>query len=57
MASVDDQRTALTRRVEQLQARLLKQFNAMDSLVGQLNQTSDRMIQAFKNLPGMVSNS
>lgn len=54
--SVDSQREALNRRVEQLQARLLAQFNAMDSLVGQLNQTSSRMEQAFKSLPGLVKN-
>ncbi|GLZ85914.1 B-type flagellar hook-associated protein 2 [Metapseudomonas resinovorans] len=52
--SVDDQREALNRRVEQLQTRLLAQFNAMDSLVGQLNQTSSRLEQAFKSLPGLV---
>ncbi|MDH4656353.1 MULTISPECIES: flagellar filament capping protein FliD [unclassified Pseudomonas] len=57
MKSVDEQREALDRRVEQLQTRLLAQFNAMDSLVGQLNQTSSRMEQAFKSLPGLVKSS
>lgn len=51
---VDAQRESLTRRVEQIQARLYKQFNAMDALVGQLNQTSDRLTQALANLPGFV---
>ncbi|MBN0252576.1 flagellar filament capping protein FliD, partial [Pseudomonas aeruginosa] len=45
--SVDTQREALNRRVEQLQDRLLKQFTAMDQLIGQLNQTSGRMTQAL----------
>ncbi|MFK1549202.1 A-type flagellar hook-associated protein 2 [Pseudomonas aeruginosa] len=55
--SVDTQREALDRRVEQLQDRLLKQFTAMDQLVGQLNQTSSRMAQALSSLPGLVKKS
>ncbi|KFF33906.1 flagellar filament capping protein FliD [Pseudomonas paraeruginosa] len=54
--SVDTQREALNRRVEQLQERLLKQFTAMDQLIGQLNQTSGRMAQALGSLPGVVKN-
>ena len=52
--SVDAQRENLTRRVEQMQARLYSQFNAMDSLVGQLNQTSEWLTQSLANLPGFV---
>ncbi|MCA4130337.1 flagellar filament capping protein FliD, partial [Pseudomonas aeruginosa] len=55
--SVDTQRQALDRRVEQLQDRLLKQFTAMDQLIGQLNQTSGRMAQALSSLPGLVKKS
>ncbi len=55
--SVDTQREALNRRVEQLQDRLLKQFTAMDQLIGQLNQTSGRMAQALSSLPGLVKKS
>ncbi|UTW07297.1 flagellar filament capping protein FliD [Pseudomonas benzenivorans] len=51
---IDKQREALTRRVEQLQTRLFSQFNAMDALVGQLNQTSERLAQALGSLPGSV---
>lgn len=51
--SVDKQREALDLRMEQMQTRLLQQFNAMDSLVGQLNQTSSRMAQALGSLPGL----
>lgn len=54
ISDIDKQRATLTRRVEQMQARLLSQFNAMDSLVGQLNQTSERLTQALGNLPGVV---
>ncbi|MCY1312268.1 hypothetical protein D9M70_626770 [compost metagenome] len=55
LKSVDKQKEAQTLRITQLQERLYKQFNAMDSLVGQLTQTSDRLVQALANLPGVVS--
>src|SRR5690606_40522736 len=35
LSSVDDQREALDLRIGKVEARLLKQFNAMDSLLGQ----------------------
>lgn len=54
--SVDTQRAALNLRVEKLQTRLLAQFNAMDSLVGQLSQTSNRLAQSLASLPGLVKN-
>lgn len=54
LTGIDKQRETLNRRVEQMQARLLSQFNAMDSLVGQLNQTSERLAQSLGNLPGVV---
>lgn len=54
ISSVDDQREVLARRMQQLQARLLAQFNAMDALVGQLNQTSSRLAQSLASLPGLI---
>lgn len=54
LKAVTEQREALNRRIEQVQSRLYAQFQAMDSLVGQLNATSDRLGQALKNLPGVV---
>jgi flagellar hook-associated protein 2 len=54
ISDIDKQKETLNRRVEQLQTRLFAQFNAMDSLVGQLNQTSDRLAQALGSLPGVV---
>ncbi|SDU14429.1 flagellar filament capping protein FliD [Halopseudomonas salegens] len=54
LTGVDDQRESLTRRIGQLEARLLSQFNAMDSLVAQLNQTSDYLTNQLSNLPGVV---
>ena len=53
-ANIDDQREALIRRTGQIEARLLKQFNAMDALVGQLNTTGDSIAQSLSNLPGFV---
>lgn len=54
ITDIDKQREALSRRVEQLQTRLYAQFNAMDALVGQLNQTGERLTQSLANLPGFV---
>ncbi|MNV92220.1 flagellar capping protein [compost metagenome] len=55
--SVDDQRTKLNLRIEQVQKRLYSQYNAMDSLIASLTQTSDRLSQALSNLPGVVKQS
>ena len=55
--SVTDQRTKLNQRIEQVQKRLYAQYNAMDSLIANLKQTSDRMSQALSNLPGVVKKS
>ncbi|QJD58844.1 flagellar filament capping protein FliD [Pseudomonas sp. gcc21] len=54
LASVDDQRLALTRRVEKLESRLLAQFNAMDSMIGQLAGTSEYLTGVLDSLPGVV---
>lgn len=51
---VDKQRESLVRRTEQIEARLFKQFNAMDALVSQLNSTSTSLLQSLDNLPGFV---
>lgn len=52
--NIDKQREALDLRMTTVQSRLLRQFNAMDSLVGQLTSTSERLGQIFKSLPGVV---
>lgn len=54
LSGIDKQRETLARRVEQLQTRLFAQFNAMDALVGRLNDTSARLTQALGSLPGVV---
>ncbi|OEO24124.1 A-type flagellar hook-associated protein 2 [Pseudomonas sp. J237] len=54
LSGIDTQREDLARRIESIQTRLYTQFNAMDSLVSQLNQTSDRLTQSLASLPGFV---
>jgi flagellar hook-associated protein 2 len=53
-SDIKTQTENLNRRVEQMQSRLLAQFNAMDALVGQLKSTGDQLAQVFANLPGVV---
>lgn len=55
--SVTAQRAALDLRVSSMQTRLYAQYNAMDSLVGQLTRTSDWMAGALDSLPGVVKKS
>ena len=54
ISDIDKQKETLARRVEQIQTRLFAQFNAMDALVGRLNDTSSRLTQALGSLPGVV---
>src|SRR5690606_18357265 len=51
---IDKQKESQNLRIAKVQERLLKQFNAMDSLVSQLNSTSDRLTQSLGSLPGFV---
>jgi flagellar hook-associated protein 2 len=55
-SDIDTQKENLTRRMDQLQTRLYAQFNAMDSMVAQLSNTSDWLAQALDSLPGVVRN-
>lgn len=57
--SIEAQRSDITKQKErmnakaaQVEARLFKQFNAMDSLVGQLSQTSSNLASTLASLPG-----
>lgn len=54
-SDITKQKEKLTMRADQIEARLLKQFNAMDALVGQLNTTSQQLLQSLGNLPSMNS--
>ncbi|AVO55037.1 flagellar filament capping protein FliD [Ectopseudomonas mendocina] len=54
LKDIDKQRESLDKRVTSLQDRLYAQYNAMDSLVGQLSRTSDSLSGMLANLPGFV---
>lgn len=52
----DDQRSSIERRRASLEERYIRQFAAMDTLVGQLQSTSDFLASQLKNIPGQNSN-
>jgi flagellar hook-associated protein 2 len=52
---IADQREALNVRLAALEERLYRQFNALDSLLGQLSQTSNFLSQQLNNLPGYTT--
>ncbi len=52
---INDQREALTQRLEALQARYTKQFSALDSLLSQLQSTSSFLNQQLSQLPGSAT--
>ena len=54
LKDIDKQREALDKRITSLQDRLYAQYNAMDSLVGQLTRTSESLTGMLANLPGFV---
>ncbi|MFQ6370313.1 flagellar filament capping protein FliD [Shewanella sp. YIC-542] len=54
---IDAQREQLETRMQAYQARLTKQYNAMDLLVGQLNSQSTMITERIESLPGLVSSS
>ena len=51
---VNEKRTALDKKLDTLEARLYKQFNAMDSIVAQLQATGSYLEQQLDSLPGVV---
>jgi len=50
IADISEQRVALNERLEKYEARLLKQFNAMDTIVAQLNTTSSFLTNQLEGL-------
>lgn len=48
---IGDQRLALDRRAEALQERYLKQFSALDTLLAQMQTTSNFLAQQLQSLP------
>lgn len=57
LEGITEERTDLDYRSAKLEARLYKQFNAMDLLVAQLNSTGQWLTSALDNLPGVVRES
>lgn len=51
LESINDKREALNRRLADLEERLLKKFNAMDSLVGRFQAVGNRLTQQLATLP------
>lgn len=51
----NDEAGALNERLASLETRLLRQFNALDSLLGQLSLTSNFLSQQLTNLPGYTN--
>lgn len=49
---LNEDRVSLNERLASLETRLLRQFNALDSLLAQLNSTSNFLTQQLSNLPG-----
>ena len=52
---ITDDREALNDRLASLETRLLRQFNALDSLLAQLSSTSNFLSQQLENLPGVTN--
>ena len=50
---IGDDRSALNDRLASLETRLLRKFNALDSLLSQLSLTSNFLSQQLDNLPGV----
>ena len=54
---LNDERESLNERLASLETRLLRQFNALDSLLAQLSSTSNFLTQQLNNLPGVERSS
>lgn len=55
MDNIDEERESLSLRLDKLEARLFSQFNAMDSIVAQLNNTGDYLMQQLESI-SQISN-
>lgn len=51
LEDIAEQRVSLNMRLESLEARLIKQFAALDLLIAQFNQTSNFLTQQLASLP------
>ncbi len=55
ISDIVDQRAQLSLRMDALEARLLRQFNAMDTLVAQLNSTGTFLTNQLSSLQGLAN--
>ncbi|MDH3859942.1 MAG: flagellar filament capping protein FliD, partial [Gammaproteobacteria bacterium] len=51
LEDIEDDRIRLEDRILALEARLIRQFSALDALIAQFNQTSNFLTQQLANLP------
>lgn len=51
LKDINTRREALNRRLTEVEARYRRQFTALDTLIGNLNQTSNYLSQQLANLP------
>lgn len=54
---IGEQRESQNERLVALETRLLRQFNALDSLLGELGNTSNFLAQQLGNLPGFTADN
>ena len=54
ISDINDRREALNVRLVAVEERLSRQFNALDSLLAQLQSTSGFLTQQLDSLPGIV---
>ena len=54
---IGEQRESSNERLVALESRLFRQFNALDSLLGELGNTSNFLAQQLGNLPGFTNNN
>jgi flagellar hook-associated protein 2 len=57
VASIAERREALAVRLAAVEERLLRQFNALDGLLAQLQSTSSFLNQQLASLPGFTFNN
>lgn len=57
LSGITEEREKLDYRMTKLEARLFKQYNAMDALVYSLNATGDWLTSTLNSLPGVVKKS
>ncbi len=56
LTRIDSERDLLDKRMETLEQRTYKQFNAMDQIIGDMMSTQSYLLQALDNLPGYTYN-